>query len=92
MTEALIYDGAQARQNAKQHLPDELQQILADYDYLIGHPGSEALCECLSELLGGRTVRYCGGAYRPWGAGEQAERQNRQKRLDQRPLFWVTAW
>lgn len=61
MTEIYIHDGNQARQEAKKNLPPEMQQILADYDYLIGHPGSEALAESLSELLGGRPVRYCGG-------------------------------
>lgn len=61
MTETYIYDGKKARQDAKKLLPPELQKILADYDYLIGHPGSEALAESLSELIGGRPVRYCGG-------------------------------
>lgn len=61
MTDTYVYDGRKAREEAKKNLPLEFQQILAEYDYLIGHPGSEALCECLSELLGGLTVRYCGG-------------------------------
>lgn len=56
-----MFDGKKARAEAQKQLAPELQQILEDYSFLIGHAGSEALCECLSEILGGRTVRYCGG-------------------------------
>lgn len=64
-----IFDVKKAREDELARLEPERRQILEEYDYLVGHPCSDALRECLSENLNGRDVRIHGGMvtcdYRP---------------------------
>lgn len=64
-----FFDAKKAREDELSRLEPERREIIEEYDYLIGHPCSEALRECLSEILNGRDVRIHGGMvtcdYRP---------------------------
>lgn len=64
-----MFDWKKAREAELARLEPERRQILEEFEYLVGHPCSDALRECLSEILDGRDVRIHGGLvtcdYRP---------------------------
>lgn len=41
---------------SREFLDIEKRAILEEYEFLVGHRGSEALCDALSALLGGQRV------------------------------------